>query len=66
MYIYIKKDVETQDHLENVLKENNINHEFYRYEAGHAFANESSPNFHKESAELAYNRTHDFFRKYLN
>jgi carboxymethylenebutenolidase len=62
-------DPEAQDNLEKVLKENNINYEFFRYNADHAFANDDPTNtarYDKESAELSRQRVVEFFRKQLN
>ena len=61
-------DTESQETLEKKLKEGNRVYEFFRYEnAGHGFANEKHPeNYNKEYAELAHQRTLEFFGKYLN
>ena len=44
----------------------NGNHEVYIYQnAGHGFANPGNPNYDKEAADLAWNRTLRFLEKYL-
>jgi carboxymethylenebutenolidase len=61
-------DPEAQDALEKVLKENNINYEFFRYNADHAFANDDPSNtarYDRESADLARQRVLEFFRSIL-
>ena len=60
-------DPEAQDALEKVLKDNKISYEFFRYDAGHGFSNETNPDhYHKESAELAHKRVVEIFKKHLN
>jgi dienelactone hydrolase len=61
-------DTNAQDKLEKILKENNRTYEFFRYEgADHGFANEKKEKeYNKEYAELAHQRTLEFFAKYLN
>ena len=61
-------DSEAQDKLENRLKETNRVYEFYRYEgAEHAFTNiTNAQNYNKEYAELAHQRSLEFYAKYLN
>src|SRR5688572_6328616 len=49
------------DELEKKLKTAGVNFEFYRYTAGHAFANESGANYNREAAEQAWKRTVEFF-----
>ena len=53
---------------ENALKSNQIDYQLFIYEgAQHAFNNDSSPaRYQKEPADLAWNRTINFFKKYLN
>lgn len=53
---------------ENALKSNQIDYQLFIYEgAQHAFNNDSSPaRYHKETADLAWSRTLNFFKKYLN
>jgi len=52
---------------EEVLKKNNIRYELYMYEgANHAFHNDTAPTRYNEAAaKLAWQRTIDFFRKYV-
>ncbi|MEO5947522.1 MAG: dienelactone hydrolase family protein [Chitinophagaceae bacterium] len=52
---------------EEALKKNNIPYEVYIYEgANHAFHNDTAPTrYNKEAAELAWQRTLEFFAKYL-
>ena len=47
------------------LKEGNVTHEPYWYNAGHAFFNEKGPNYNAEAAKLAWDRTVEFFAKHL-
>ena len=48
------------------LKTLNGNHEVYIYpNAGHAFANEGGSRHNKEAADLAWNRTNEFLKRYL-
>jgi len=53
---------------ENALKSNQIDYQLFIYEgAQHAFNNDSSPaRYQKETADLAWSRTLNFFKKYLN
>mgnify|MGYP000887167536 CR=1 FL=1 len=52
---------------EEALKKNNVNYELYMYEgAQHAFHNDTAPTRYNETAaKLAWQRTIDFFNKYL-
>ena len=52
---------------EEALKKNNIHYEQYVYEgANHAFHNDTAPTRYNEAAaKLAWQRTLDFFAKYL-
>jgi carboxymethylenebutenolidase len=52
---------------ENALKSNQIDYQLFIYEgAQHAFNNDSSPaRYQKEPADLAWNRTINFFKKHL-
>ena len=52
---------------EEALKKNNISYEVHIYEgANHAFHNETAPTrYNKDAAELAWQRTLDFFAKHL-
>jgi carboxymethylenebutenolidase len=53
---------------EEALKKNSITYELYMYEgAQHAFHNDTAPNRYNEaSAKLAWQRTLDFWKKYLS
>jgi carboxymethylenebutenolidase len=53
---------------EEALKQHNITYELYMYEgAQHAFHNDTAPSRYNEAAaKLAWQRTLDFFSKYLN
>lgn len=52
--------------LRDALKEHHKIAELYVYEgAGHAFNNDTRPSYHAESAKLAWQRTLDWFAKYL-
>lgn len=52
--------------FDTILAQNNINHEIHIYdEAPHAFANEEGPNYRPEAAEDAWQRTVEWFRRYL-
>jgi carboxymethylenebutenolidase len=53
---------------EEALKKNNIHYEIYIYEgANHAFHNDTAgARYNKEAAKLAWQRTLDFFKKYLD
>lgn len=51
--------------LEAKLREGKVNFESYWYDAGHAFGNESGPNYNAACAKLAWDRTFAFFAKYL-
>ena len=52
---------------EDALKKNNISYEVHIYEgANHAFHNDTAPTrYNKDAAELAWQRTLDFFAKHL-
>ena len=52
------------DVLESKLKEGNVKHEIYRYQANHAFGNETGENYDPEAKELAWERTLAFLEKY--
>jgi carboxymethylenebutenolidase len=61
------------DQLEAKLKEAGVSHEFYRYDAKHAFANPKSDSrglpplaYNEAAAKLAWERTLDFLKKNLN
>lgn len=52
---------------EEALKANNKSYEAYIYEnANHGFHNDTTPRYDKEAAELAWQRTIDFFKKNLS
>jgi len=52
--------------FEAELKKQNKKYEAYIYaNANHGFHNDTTPRFEKESAELAWNRTIEFFREHL-
>jgi carboxymethylenebutenolidase len=61
------------DELEAKLKEAGAQHEFYRYDAKHAFANPKSDarglpplQYSESAAKLAWDRTMEFFKRTLN
>ena len=61
------------DELEIMLDDGKVNFEFHRYQAMHAFANETADSKNlpmlkhdPAAAELAWRRTMDFFAKHLN
>lgn len=52
---------------EEALKQRGIPHVMYEYpRANHGFHNDSTARYDKESAEMAWNRTLEFFRKHLS
>jgi carboxymethylenebutenolidase len=53
------------DKLEARLKYAQVVCEIYRYPADHAFGNETGDHYDAEAANLAWQRTLDFLRKYL-
>jgi carboxymethylenebutenolidase len=60
------------DELEKKLREAGVGFEFHRYQAKHAFANETADEkklpilkYNPEAAKLAWSRTMDFFAKHL-
>lgn len=60
------------DALEDKLNESDVDYEFYRYDAKHAFANEESDSrnlpplaYNPDAAKLAWQRTLTFFDNYL-
>jgi carboxymethylenebutenolidase len=57
--------ISSVDELEKKLRAAGVKYEFHRYGARHAFANETGPNYNREAAELAWERTMEFFRKTL-
>ncbi len=64
--------IEKVDELENVLRDAGVTFEFHRYDAKHAFANETADSknlpflkYDAAAAELAWGRTMAFFGKHL-
>lgn len=55
----------TLDELEKKLKAAGVSVEFHRYNAKHAFANETGPAYNPEAAELGWKRTLGFFTEKL-
>jgi len=60
------------DELEKKLRDAGVGFEFHRYQAKHAFANETADEkklailkYDPEAAKLAWSRTMDFFAKHL-
>ena len=53
------------DELEKKLKAGDVKFEFYRYDAPHAFANDSGHNYRRDAAELAWGRMIEFLGKTL-
>jgi len=60
------------DELEKMLRDAGVSFEFYRYQAKHAFANETANSkklaileYNPEAAKLAWSRTMDFFAKHI-
>lgn len=53
------------DAFEAKLKAAKVPHEFHRYDANHAFGNETGPNHDAAAAKLAWQRTLDFLKKQL-
>ena len=65
--------IATVNELEKKLRGANVNFEFYRYPAKHAFANETADSknlpilkYDAAAAELAWRRTMDFLAKHLS
>jgi carboxymethylenebutenolidase len=56
---------ERADELEARLKEGDVDYEFYRYEAQHAFGNENNEDHDPEATKLAWGRTLDFLARHL-
>ncbi|HEX3377707.1 MAG TPA: dienelactone hydrolase family protein, partial [Candidatus Acidoferrales bacterium] len=51
---------------EEALKANHVNYTEYMYEgANHGFHNDTTPRYDESAAKLAWQRTLDFFNKYL-
>lgn len=58
--------IEDVDTIESKLKTGNVQYEFHRYDAKHAFGNPKGlGNYHRDSAELAWRRTVEFFNRTL-
>jgi carboxymethylenebutenolidase len=63
--------IERVDQIEAQLKEAHVPHEFYRYDAEHGFGNPNEVgnaglgHYNKEAADLAWNRSVDFFKSHL-
>lgn len=53
------------DALEASLKNGNVTYEIYRYQAKHAFGNETGDNHDPEATKLAWQRTVDFLAKHI-
>ena len=51
--------------LETKLRQGKVPFESYWYKAGHAFFNETGPNYNAEAAKLAWERTTNFFANHL-
>jgi len=52
------------DALEARMREGRVRHEFYRYQANHAFGNETGSSYDPEAARLAWQRSLDFLAKH--
>ena len=53
------------DQLEARLKKGQVAYEIYRYQADHAFGNETGEHYDPEATKLAWKRTLDFLEKHL-
>lgn len=53
------------DELEASFKTGQVDYEIYRYEADHAFGNETGDHYDPEAARLAWQRTFDFLSRHL-
>jgi carboxymethylenebutenolidase len=53
------------DAFEAKLKQGKVPHEFHRYDANHAFGNETGANHDPAAAKLAWQRTLDFLKKQI-
>jgi carboxymethylenebutenolidase len=64
-------DVKNVDLLDQKLKQANVAHEFYKYDAMHAFANETAIDmpipikYDAAASQLAWQRTLDFLQRVL-
>lgn len=52
------------DALEAKLREGGVHYEFYRYDAEHAFGNDTGSHYNAEAARLAWQRTFSFLAKH--
>jgi carboxymethylenebutenolidase len=58
--------IQDVDKMESKLKAGNVEYEFFRYDAKHAFGNPRGlGNYNREAAELAWRRTVEFFNRTL-
>ncbi|MCZ7566252.1 MAG: dienelactone hydrolase family protein [Burkholderiales bacterium] len=55
----------TVDALEAKLKQGDVTHEFHRYDANHAFGNETGQYYDAAATKLAWQRSLDFLAKHL-
>jgi carboxymethylenebutenolidase len=53
------------DRLEAELKKGRVDYEIFRYQADHAFGNETGERYDAEAAQLAWRRSLDFLNKHL-
>ena len=53
------------DALEARLKEGNVSNEIYRYQAQHAFGNETGAAYNADAANLAWERSTAFLARHL-
>ena len=53
------------DALESAFQKGNVPYEIYRYDANHAFGNESGVNYDPECAKLAWERSLAFLKKHV-
>lgn len=53
------------DALESAFKRGNVSYEIYRYDANHAFGNESGANYDPECAKLAWERSLAFLKTHI-
>jgi carboxymethylenebutenolidase len=57
--------IASADALEKKLQAGGVTHECYRYDAGHAFSNEEGPNYNRDAATLAWQRSLKFLDRWL-
>ncbi|XP_060064445.1 protein usf-like [Ylistrum balloti] len=55
----------SQAKLREKLDNGKVAYDFFSYDAGHAFTNETSPNYYKDCSDLALGRLVDFMNKNL-